>query len=399
MGAPRDAPPPFRPPRADPHAFGPRLALYRPDGSYLGGRRFANRLSTMELPVQVGDKVVAIASLKDRPPAPEGADARFLQQQLRTIGLTAAALTLLALLIGLVSARRLVRRVSAAQQATHQIATGRFKVRVPVEGQDELADLAGDINAMAATLEKNERQRRRWIAGLSHELRTPLTVLRGEIEALADGVRPLSTAAVVSLQGEVTRLTRLTEDFHQLALSDAQALPCHFEPLDLADLLTQTRERFAGRALQAGHDLRCQLDTATLAPGARPHWDAGRLEQLLGNLIENSLRYTDAPGRIDVSVAGVDARHLRIRVSDSAPGVSVEDLSRLFEPLFRGDPSRSRLSGGSGLGLAVCKAIVLSHAGTIEARPSPLGGVQIDVILPLDPESVREQPSEEPLRD
>ena len=345
----------------------------------------------------VAGKVVAIASLKDRPPAPGGADARFLQQQMRTIGLTAAALMLVALLIGLVSSRRLVRRVGAAQLATHKIAGGHFEVRVAVQGQDELSDLAADINAMAANLEKNESHRRRWIAELSHELRTPLTILRGEIEALADGIRPLTVAAMASLQGEVTRLTRLTDDFHQLALSDAKALPCHFEPLDLAALLGDTRERFASRARQAGHELVCDLDAALTARSREPRWDGGRIEQLLGNLIENSLRYTDAPGRIEIRLSGVDDGRVRIRVRDSAPGVSPTDLARLFEPLFRSDPSRSRLSGGSGLGLAVCKAIVLSHGGTIEAGASELGGVQIDMVLPVDPDAAsRHSPVMEP---
>jgi two-component system sensor histidine kinase BaeS len=245
-------------------------------------------------------------------------------------------------------------------------------------GNDELADLSRDINAMAASLQGLENSRRRWIAELSHEMRTPLAVLRGEVECLIDGVRPLAMPAIASLQAEVMRLTRLVEDFHQLALSDLRALPCSFAPLDASALLRDVAARVAPRAQAAGLQLQCDL------PGepCPVKWDGQRIEQLLVNLLENSLRYTNRPGRLRLALGGRGP--LSITLDDSAPGVAAADLPRLFEPLFRADASRSRQSGGSGLGLAICQAIARSHGGRIVAGPSALGGLRVEVSLPAE---------------
>jgi two-component system sensor histidine kinase BaeS len=220
------------------------------------------------------------------------------------------------------------------------------------------------------------------MAELSHEMRTPLAVLRGEVEALVDGVRPLTTAAMLSLQDEVARVTRLVEDFHQLALSDLRALPCSFALVQPAALLRDAVGRVTPRALAAG--LRLDLDTGNAPQLAR--WDTQRIGQLLTNLLENSLRYTDAPGGIRLQLCAGGPGEAVLSVDDSAPGVPAEDHARLFEPLYRADASRSRRLGGSGLGLAICRAIVCSHGGHIEAGASTLGGLGVVVTLPLQPE-------------
>jgi two-component system sensor histidine kinase BaeS len=220
------------------------------------------------------------------------------------------------------------------------------------------------------------------MAELSHEMRTPLAVLRGEVEALVDGVRPLTTVAMLSLHEEVARVTRLVEDFHQLALSDLRALPCSFAPVQPAALLHEAVCRMEPRALAAG--LRLDVDTGHAPQLA--HWDTQRMGQLLSNLLENSLRYTDAPGRIALQMRAEGLVNTVLSVDDSAPGVPAADQSRLFEPLYRADASRSRRLGGSGLGLAICRAIVRSHGGRIEAGASPLGGLRVVVTLPLQPE-------------
>jgi two-component system sensor histidine kinase BaeS len=213
-------------------------------------------------------------------------------------------------------------------------------------------------------------------------MRTPLAVLRGEVEALVDGVRPLTPAAMTSLQEEVARVTRLVEDFHQLALSDLRALPCSFAPVQPAIVLRDALDRVHARARTAG--LTLTLDDAGAPPLAS--WDTQRIGQLLSNLLENSLRYTDAPGRITVQLRHGDAGEAVLCVDDSAPGVPAADHARLFEPLYRADASRSRRLGGSGLGLAICRAIARSHGGRIEAGASPLGGLRVVVTLPLHPE-------------
>jgi two-component system sensor histidine kinase BaeS len=309
-------------------------------------------------------------------------DAAFLARQYRGIVLTALLLTLLAVAGAVWVGRRWLRPVRDVQHAARRVAEGAFDVRLVPHGNDELADLSRDINAMAASLQQLEASRRRWMAELSHEMRTPLAVLRGEVEALVDGVRPLTAAALLSLQEEVARVTRLVDDFHQLALSDLRALPCSFAPVQPAALVRDAVGRVATRARAAS--LALDVDTAPVPLLA--HWDPQRIGQLLSNLLENSLRYTDAPGRISLHLRAEGLAHTVLSVDDSAPGVPAADEARLFEPLYRADASRSRRLGGSGLGLAICRAIVRSHGGHIEAGASPLGGLRVVITLPLQPE-------------
>jgi len=388
LGGPREGPPPRRgdgprfgrPPGPEGmSSFSMRLVLTQPDGVPLNERRMPPGVPFIERPIVVNGITVALARLVAGPPTP-GVDGAFLARQYRGILFSAVGLVLVVVLGVVWLGRRWLRPLEDVQAATRRIAQGAFDVRLVPRGNDELADLAEHINAMAGALQALEASRRRWIAELSHEMRTPLAVLRGELECLADGVRPLNQAALQSLQTELMRLTRLMEDFHQLALSDLRALPCSFAPLDPAALLHAAAARFAARAAAAGLTLHCAVPAGL--PAAQ--WDRQRVDQLLDNLLENSLRYTDAPGRVQLSCS-CDGTQATLLLDDSAPGVPAADLPRLFEPLYRADASRSRRSGGSGLGLSICRAIVASHGGRITAAASPLGGLRLQIALPLQP--------------
>lgn len=359
-----------------------RLSLVDAAGHPLAGRPLAQQDVSAERPIVVAGRTVAHARLARVVFATADVDAAFLARQYRGIVLTALLLTLLAVAGAVWVGRRWLRPVRDVQHAARRVAQGAFDVRLAPHGNDELADLSRDINAMAASLQQLEASRRRWMAELSHEMRTPLAVLRGEVEALVDGVRPLTPAAMLSLQEEVARVTRLVDDFHQLALSDLRALPCSFAPVQPAGLLQDALARVQPRAQAAG--LQLALDTTGAPPLA--HWDPQRIGQLLSNLLENSLRYTDAPGRIALHWRPADAGQAVLCIDDSAPGVPAADHARLFEPLYRADASRSRRLGGSGLGLAICRAIARSHGGQIEAGDSPLGGLRVVVTLRLQPE-------------
>lgn len=268
-----------------------------------------------------------------------------------------------------------VRRIAAATRA---LADGRYATRVEPSSTDEVGRLADDFNRLGNSLEKNEASRRQFMADISHELRTPLAVLKGELEAIEDGVRAPDREAMASLQVEVARLGKLVDDLHDLSLADVGGVAFRFEPVDLATLVREAFDHAAGRISAAGL-------TSTVSGGEPPvevHGDPQRLAQLVGNLLENSLRYTDAGGRVQVSIARDDSRAL-LAWEDSAPGVPPEALPRLFERLYRVDESRSRAAGGSGLGLAIARSIVEAHGGRIEARASALGGLRIEVHLPL----------------
>lgn len=383
--APQGQRPPWEPPpqpgARDPHGFGRRLVIVGQDGRFLWGRPPPQAgIPWIERPVMAHGDVAGTLRLYSRPPAAEGVDRAFLLRQYRGIALAGSALVLLALLCAAAVGRSWLRPVVQAQAAARRIAQGAFDVRLARRGPDEVGALIDDINAMAASLQQLEGSRRRWIAELSHELRTPLAVLRAELDGLLDGVRPMNAQALQSLQAEVSRLTRLTEDFHQLALSDLRALPCRFGPVDVAALLREAVDRHAERARAAG--LTLSLQELPRLPELQA--DEQRLQQLLDNLLENSLRYTDPPGIVEVS-ARREADGLVLAIDDSAPSVPADALDRVFEPLYRVEASRNRRSGGSGLGLAICRAIVHSHGGRIRASVSPRGGLRVECVLPWRP--------------
>ena len=305
---------------------------------------------------------------------------RFVEEQKLTMALVAAAV-LLAVSAGLSFplANRLVRPIRTLAGATHRLASGRYDTRVPVTSSDELGRLARDFNALALALEKNEEARRRWVADISHEIRTPLAVLRGEIEAIQDGIRQPTPEALASLHSEVLHLGRLVDDLYQLALSDVGAMTYRKESLDLAPALRGAVEAFRPEFDRKGIVLDLQLPEAK---GCRVFADAERLHQLFGNLLDNSLKYTDRGGTLEIRLACEGAKATTL-FRDSAPGVPEADLERLFERLYRVEGSRSRATGGAGLGLAICRNIVEAHEGRITARSSNLGGLEVEVELPL----------------
>ena len=372
-GPPEDSHPP-------PDGLGERGGIFGLDDELLWGRPLpAGAGPLIERPVLIKGQIVAVVRVRKPIPVPDDVDARFLIAQYAGITGVAVALLVLALAGAWWVASRWVRPLLEVQEATGRIARGEFAYRLDTVRTDEIGDVMRNINDMAQGLAQLEGARRRWIADMSHELRTPLTVLRGEIEALVDGVRPLTAEAAISLREEVLRLGALVDDLHLLAMSDLNVLPCYFEEVDAVEIIQRVRQRFALRAEQLGLALEFETPPASPIP---VRWDARRIEQLLGNLMDNSLRYTDTPGKVTLRLA-VDLSHVFVEIDDSAPGVPASDLERVFEPLYRADAARSRHSGGSGLGLAICHAIAQAHRGSISAAASPLGGLRIHMELPV----------------
>lgn len=318
---------------------------------------------------------LAIAPLET---ATDAASLSFGRQQLQaSLGMAALALVAAALLAWWV-ARTLLAPVREVARATHQLASGAYGTRVQPRGRGEVAQLAQDFNRLAQALEATEQMRRSTMADVSHELRTPLAVLRGELEAMEDGVRQPSPEALAALKAEVLMLAQLVDDLHELALADIGALSYRKTDLDLVPLLEHELHLAQRVGAERGIGVAIERPPTPLAL----HADGSRLRQLLHNLIGNALRHTRAPGQVQVRLAaeGDDAV---LDVMDSPPGVADEVLGRLFDRFFRAEGSRGRAGGGSGLGLAICKRIVQAHGGTIEARHSPLGGVWMQVRLPL----------------
>jgi two-component system sensor histidine kinase BaeS len=376
--APADATPPgaSRPPRRDtPLTIDPRLMLFDPARRVLVGRAELAPRAQLK-PIEVGADTVGYLGYVPRPEVVESIERVYVQRQRLAFGVIAVGMLAAALVLAAGIAYWLTRRIRSLALATDALIRGDYAARVEVRGNDELARLAADVNTLAHTLGAARESRQQWIADIAHELRTPLTVLRAEIESLEDGVRPLDEASIRSLAGETERLARLVEDLHTLSLSDLGALSYHREPLDVAELLG---DMLAG---QSGAIAAQSLELEThLQAGAMVLADAARLTQVFMNLLQNSLRYTDAPGRIIVSVRRTGAS-VAIQWEDTAPGVAAAALPRLTDRLFRVEGSRSREAGGSGLGLAIARAIVEGHGGTLDAHASALGGLRVEVMLP-----------------
>ena len=361
--------------RALPLTIDPRLLLFDDRRTLLIGRPEMVPAAVLK-PIVSGDRVVGYLGSVPRIERLQSLERVFLRRQHLAFAAVALGMVLAAIVLAAGLSYWLTRRVRALVQTTNALIRGDYTARVEPRGHDELAQLAGDFNALAATLAAAQTARQHWIADIAHELRTPLSILRGEIESLQDGVRPLNQDNVASLAHETARLTRLVEDLHTLSLSDLGALTYHREPVDLADVLTDavSAQRREAEARGLGLTLDLEEDTIVFA-------DETRLAQVFANLMQNSLRYTDAPGTISVAVKRENGRAV-VEWNDSAPGVAAEDLPRLTERLYRVEGSRSRDGGGSGLGLAIARAIVEGHGGTLTATASPLGGLGIRLVFP-----------------
>lgn len=329
------------------------------------------------LPLKAGDRTIGYLGLIPPRLLADSRIQQFVREQNRSLMTIALTIATLAALLAIPLAHRLVRRITGLAAATNRLASGEYDIRVPAQATDELGQLARDFNRLAHTLGRNEQLRRRWVADISHELRTPLSVLRGEIEAVQDGVRPMTSRTMEVLHGEVLHLGRLVEDLYDLSLADIGALTFHKEQLDLAELTGQAveahRDQFKARNLS--------LEYVPEVGHALLEGDRIRLRQLLDNLLENSLRYTDPGGCLRISLQPQNDR-LHLAFADTAPGVPEEALAHLFERLYRVEDSRNRAHGGAGLGLALCRSIVEGHGGEIMAAPSPLGGLAITITLP-----------------
>lgn len=374
---PAERPPPRRPGGMDLPA---RLILLDLQGRHVGGGGVLEH-ADFDVPIDVDGRVVGHLKLTPLPRLRGEEDVAFVRHQAWIAAGAGGVALVLALLASVALGARVLRPLQQVTDGARRLAAGDFSARVTAGG-GEIGALAHDFNRLALALEQASQARRQWIADISHELRTPLAVLRGEIHALEDGIRPYTPAAIASLRGETERLGALIDDLYQLALADVGALAYRHEPIDLGELLREAAAAHAALLRERGLDLQLQLpDEAMPIEG-----DAQRLSQLWSNLLANAARYSDAGGCVRVQAQRLPASWL-IHVDDTPPGVAETDLPRLFDRLFRGDASRSRSSGGAGLGLAICKSIVIAHAGSIVAAPSPLGGLRISVCLPRSEDS------------
>lgn len=378
-GPHRHFPPPHHRPHKDAYLMDvDRLFIFDQNQQKIIGPPFVPELTRgdLRLPVQSQGQTVGWLLVTANTVISDHLAMAFMRQQLHGNLWRLGFALLFSILMALVMARQILRPLRRVTTGIHALAAGQFATQIPEHGHDELAALAKDFNLLGRTLAASELSRQQWIADISHELRTPLAILRGELEALVEGIRSPSMERIQSLHQEVLALTRLVEDLYQLSLADLGALDYQFERVDLGLLLGQIIEAFQPRF--DGKNIRLSLDRPDLA--VITHGDALRLAQLTSNLLENSFRYTDAGGVCQVSVSQA-GQTIVIRIDDSAPSVAASELPLLFARFHRVDRSRQRQLGGAGLGLAICRQIIDAHNGTIDASVSALGGLCITITL------------------
>lgn len=274
-------------------------------------------------------------------------------------------------------ARRLARPLSELARATEAIARGDYRQRVRPGSNDELGELAISFNRMAASLDDLERLRRDLVANVAHELRTPLASLQAQLEAVADGVVTLDDELVESLREDTARLRRLVDDLRTLADAEAPATAPRLAQQDPRALV----ERAVATVASAYRAKGIALELAAEDDLAPVRVDRDQIEQVLVNLLDNALRYTPQGGEVDVRVQENDGA-IEVAVADTGIGIAPDDLPRVFERFFRAERSRSRNTGGSGIGLAIAKHLVEKHRGTIEAKSAPGAGSVFTVRLP-----------------
>lgn len=330
--------------------------------------------------ITVDGQVVGWLGLVPFQKATSAADVRFQRRQLTATWIIGLSAVVLAALAAWALSRLLVMPLKRITGATQRLAAGDYSARIVVDSRDEIGRLSKDFNHLAQALANNERLRRSFMADVSHELRTPLAVLRGELEAVEDGVRQLSSTTLASLQSEVATLTKLVSDLYDLSLADVGALSYRMIDLHVGDVLQTTLAAFEHRFAERNLTVKANIDI----PGPMVCADQARLQQLLNNLFENSARYTDRGGELRIR-CGFSEEDILLELEDSGPGVPAEVLPHLFERFVRAESSRSRASGGAGLGLAICHSIVQAHGGTIDATAAPLGGLLIQILLPRRP--------------
>ncbi|WP_420643210.1 sensor histidine kinase [Candidatus Leptofilum sp.] len=295
----------------------------------------------------------------------------------------AIALPLLAAVLAFRTFRRVANPLAAVMNAADAVAEGDLSVRVPeFSGRNEFTRLAHSFNNMTEELQRADQQRRNLTADVAHELRTPLHIIQGNLEGVLDGVYDPTPDHIEATLDETRLLSRLVTDLHTLSLADAGQLSLNLEPVNVADLLADVATSFSGQAEAQGVAL--QVETAVLPPNTHIQGDAGRLDQVLSNLVVNALRHTPEDGRIILTAKLVDGS-VQIQVTDTGEGITEEDLPFVFERFWRGDRARTHSGGvGGGLGLAIAKQIIAAHNGKITVSSIPHQATTFTLSFPVE---------------
>jgi len=300
----------------------------------------------------------------------------FFDQQLRIVYWSCLLGGLLAILLSFTLSRHITAPITHLTAMARRIAKRDFRSQVDIQTRDELQELAEGFNYASRELDLYQRRQKQWLADVSHELKTPLTVLVGEVFAICDDLSKCDETTAELLQSEALRIKRIADDLHQLCLIDEHGIPLKPQPISLQSILQEKVLYYYGRFQQKGieiHETYLENPHMVMA-------DGDRIAQVFCNLLENCLRYSQAPGHLFISEE-ISSAGVQIAIEDSGPGVPEESFDKIFERFHRIEsPSRSH-NGGSGLGLTISKEIILAHGGAIIAKQGAHGGLRIEITL------------------
>ena len=357
----------------DTRAMGRLILLNQEKEVIIGAKELPENL--IQIPINFEEEVVGTLALLPSNKLFESIDLQFADAQRQALYLSGFVALLIAAIISLILTQNISGPIRKLARATRSLISGEFKTRVNITNKDELGKLSRDFNILAKTLDKEAESADKWLADISHELRTPLAILKSELEAIEDGIREFDEETLNSLTHEVKRINTLVNDLYELSLSDLGAMKYQMVETDIKNNIESSIESFRDRYREAEIDIKTNFDEVGNILG-----DQHRLTQLFTNLLENTLKYTDGPGSLNINMQGID-NEIIVSFADSAPGVDEETLDKIFDRFYRVELSRSREMGGAGLGLSICSEIVDAHSGSIKAKRSSIGGLEIVIIF------------------
>lgn len=370
----RRAPPPSQENAAD-------YALLDSDKNIVAGR-YIDGMEYSKTKIVIKEVTVGYFAVSKRNQLTHGYEVDFIEQQQYYLWIIALSAMVLVALVTLPLARHVVEPIKLIARGMHKLTQGDYQQSIDLKRQDELGELSRDYNELALTLAANETARKRWLANISHELRTPVAILRGELEAMLDEVRPITRNNIASANDEVKHLQRLIDDLNLLTSADIGGMRYRKRHEELIDLMQSELEKYRSYLADAGIELSFESNEQAIAI----YGDKTRLCQLFENIINNCVKYSSA-SLLNIGLRIENNNNspiVLIKFEDNGIGVDEVHLTHLFEHLYRVEDSRNRKTGGSGLGLSICRHIVLAHQGEITAEQSPLGGLAIIIKLPLE---------------
>ncbi len=384
--------PPLPPPAIEPEPAEPldqdtvdrlnlqdRVTLLDAAGGYLAGRPLRGEANARRAVLAAGQAIGYLVVAKAARPSDAMAGA-FLKQMKDSLWIILAASLALSGAAAVLLAAHFRKPILRLANGARDLAAGRYDTRLAVARSDELGELAHSFNQLAQRLDQVEASRRQWVADTSHELRTPLSVLRAQLEAVQDGVRPANAEGTSAMLRQVLSLNKLIDQLYALARADIGDANYERERFDLAHLAREQAQAFAEKFATA--DIR--LTVAHAPDPCIVLADAERMRQVLANLLENCIRYCGAKSDVVLDMHSADG-FAELRLDDSGPGVPDDALGRLGERFYRVEGSRSREHGGAGLGLALCRRILEAHGGNLTFMRSPGGGLGVRLRLPVAP--------------